>query len=304
MKTKFESLNNLALKYAMIVHRLVENPKLLIAYKENIWLLNEDLENEEDIINICDKLNIIKNIQTIDDLIEYLNETDKKDILFGTLLHNNLYLSGLDMVHQPQSILLNKVVKQLNINKVIYEDIDGESYYQISRYELPHKKDYRKIPSAFHGTSSKYAQKIIKEGLRPNLGLNNFKTTGIPTHEDVVFLTTNFSKAEYHARIATRATKSPFEVIFEFKIPDQEKIKPDYDISKLKQDDFIEDDQKSSKDLGVFAYEGRIPPNFITNYWIKSENIGLDNFIELTKEQFIKALNNDGYFEDYLDEEE
>src|SRR3972149_3216679 len=131
------TLTNLFYKKALLVTDIATGPhKAIIAYKANIWLLDNDLAYSNKSIEILteqqqEKFNEIANelslkdygswLTTFSDLIDYIRD-HRPDVLIGfvDLNKKTLFIDtpSAFQFSPHSSILVKKIVKQLNIKEV------------------------------------------------------------------------------------------------------------------------------------------------------------------------------------------
>ena len=287
MKNFLEFINELKL------HKLTESEEYYFILHKGIIYTFEDKEG--DINSIVNLLNIEEDIEDIYDLSIYIEENHPY-ILIGEYNDGEIILT-VGINYKPSAISddVRKLKKFLNAYNVKFINrygkyLDGEEFLNINIEEL--KEAY-----FYHGTCLEYLNNILTFGIKPIEGVTNFKDI---QHGDKIFITTDRSKAIFHAdKCALNVNSVP--VILKFKVPDLNKLFPDFDLvinfygkdSKYARDldyhnikvgDFVnksmsflskEDEVIDlSKKFGLYAYKGRIPSKFI-------ESIStLDNFIE------------------------
>lgn len=218
------------------------------------------------------------------------------DYLVGTVHDNELKLSNSGVYsHNPiSSNLVKRVADFLGIKIVnglsIFDDktesqIDRDFY----RFEV-----LGKLPKIlWHGTSSDSLfgeTGILKIGLMPGVKVNksNWKGQNI-WHDDVISLVVSKELAYYHAHNASARQKKGFPVLVGVSVPDSDRIVSDYDIDSntgkttnlykhvrqrskyvnSSNERYGRGPEKTSVDVGVIGYEGRIPAKFINTvlYW-------------------------------------
>ena len=257
----------------------------VVAFDKWIWILSEDDENKQNLFNdIADKLKMDEPQDP--DVLEFIRGIQEKinDVLIGTINGKNLYLLdyGSFKLDPKSSILVNKVVKQLKLNSASYtEDLDT------TETKVPKKKMTMQIPDVvYHGTSSKYLERIMSIGLRPSEADSNYASQGI-YHEDLIFFATRIGEAMHHA-VHTAVQKGGIPVILEMRIPDKNLVIADYDVEKMtnKPTHYVgtgparnvysgqsikQDSDKLSKEFGVYGYKGNIKPIFIKNVYVATE---------------------------------
>lgn len=211
-----------------------------------------------------------------------LAEDYRPDIIRAIWKEDSLVFNDLTITNSPlTSDLLSKVVRELGVKKVVSNsDYNVHEVENIGEYAGSNFYNPKKPLVLYHGTSSKNFPEIMRFGLMPSPERSNFKEENL-FHEDYIFLTSNFIKAEFHAIKAAREDKGAEPIILELEVPDKSKLKQDYDIDILhkseiwstKDDDYLygiipeRKDGPSgfeiSRDLGSFSYKGRIPAKFI-----------------------------------------
>ena len=313
-------------KEALFVHNLSRKAdKMVIAYQSNVWLIDYNVlfENKapskkqqqalNEIIKMLGMAPTVKDMHgatyedpySLDgfkDTFEYITEK-RPDVLIGDYDSKNKTLSINSFTSFEQSpissVLIKKVVDMLGIKKIFTTSSDGSGEESTTRYW---REDLLgRLPDVmYHGTSSKYAIEILKNGLMPEASPSNYPK--VVHHEDKVFLTTKFVVAAQHAEHTTGRIKNTFKVVFGFQIPDKSKLAPDYDIDVSSsqtvwqgsnRDDYDfpnkEDPQTSmrlSRDFGMIGYVGRIPANFIRSIHIKDDEY-YQKYTEVSKEDLI-----------------
>lgn len=286
----------------------------------------------------------------IDDIQSYIDLSDKAQMKYivGAIDNNYAELYYVDFESKPTQILnsnLKKLVKELNLDgmRYSYTDIDYNQEEYLFNAEKVIKSNLQNI-TVFHGTNYKFLTKILKIGLRP-VEHTNFKNIN---HENKIFFTTKQELAKFHAsNSASLHISIPF--VIAMKIPDPSKVVLDYDIAiqqygvdhpltvKLgyqviyhgaggrygKEIDYSADDvprmlsDKNSLNtkIGIFGYEGQIPPTYIKQIYGDPYAIAYyENYDELpeqfnndwyTKKEFKKAYEDaiqdieDGFDEDF-----
>jgi len=316
----------------MKVHGDIKTAKRVVAYKGNIWVLGEE-ESPETIKSIISVIGYnpdeygsddddenwneleatINATESFHDLVDFLNNRSRSDVLVGYLSEKKLHiLSSGPFVQDPKSsILIKKVVKALKLSAVSYDDNFDSTSTKVGRSKI-----VGEIPNtAFHGTSSKYIMGILKLGLRPLQAPTNYSEI---EHRDAIFFATRFGEAMHHASHTASKTKS-LPIVIEFTIPDKNLILPDYDIdtssgmthySDLDSSDRdrhrknnkmgSEKSLSMSREHGVYGYQGSIMPRFIKSVYVgdKAEIYSLKDMKKLTVKQF-KRMVDMGYFDIY-----
>ena len=316
----------------MKVHGDIKTAKHIVAYKGNIWVLADE-ESPETIKNILSVIGynpdeyggdeadenwndlelIISSTDSFHDLVSFLHDRSRSDVLAGYLTDKKLHVvSTGPFVQDPKSsILIKKVVKALKLSSVSYDDDFDSTSTKVGRSKI-----VGEIPNtAFHGTSSKYIMDILKIGLRPMQAPTNYSEI---EHQDAIFFATRFGEAMHHASHTASKTKS-LPIVIEFIIPDKNLILPDYDIDtssgmthysdldSLDRDRHRKNNKMGSekslsmsREHGVYGYQGSIMPRFIKNVYVgdKAEIYSLKDMKKFTVKQF-KRMVDMGYFDIY-----
>lgn len=277
--------------------KIVGNPncEFIIAYKEYIFCLNYNCDIKQ-IEQIEEYLGLEKHAGDILELRDYLLEYFP-EVLVAHKYDDTLYINTtIENAQYKSSPLLNKVMRALGIQEIKYDHVDEAEPESVKYYELN-----KNIPDTmYHGTSSENVLDILRTGLRPGLK-SNYNDRHV-YHNNHIFLTTKFIKAQMHADQAVRSNDG-FPVILEFKIPDKNLLVPDFDIDTIAQNPYRiypsqhysedktdgilkQDPFKFSRDVGVFGYAGRIPASFIINIYTLYE----DEWTTVTKQQIQYAV--------------
>lgn len=290
----------------------------VIAFRQYIWIVApttlEDFEFE---------IRKVLHMGSPDgDFWELMSDVgDQPDIVSGRLDRDTLTLQSIDYQHSRMSTTLQKVVKALNIEFVnisyfsYFGDEDGEWMQDRSKFV---NKNY-KGDTFYHGTHTEAFKHIKKTGIRPVSGVTNFDKI---KHADKIFVTTDKTKAEFHAGHSARLNDS-FPLILEVKLPDPDKLVMDYDVAiglygtnhpdtiKLGYRDIVKKTDNTflamlqselmkklmrrnkgnignlSTKSGVFGYLGRIPPAFIEKIWMDDDAF----------KEYIKSTEGESYYE-------
>jgi len=276
----------------------------VVAFDKWIWALNRTEEQHKD---ITDKLGI--DLDSGMDDYDFITNIQEKisDILAGQIHGKTLYLYdyGSFKADPKSSVLVKKVVRQLNLNSVKYiEDVDS------TETKVTKKKIVGEISDiAYHGTSSKYLQAIISKGLKSGESDSNYAKIGVH-HSDLVFFATRIGEAMHHAIHAVQQKKG-IAIILEFTIPDKDQIIADFDVEKMTDKDIYYGDtgergkytsksyqqnpDKLSKHFGVYGYKGRIPSSFIKYIYVATkpndEMYNINDFKKMKPKAAIKYVN-------------
>lgn len=287
----------------------------IVGHQDRIWVFLDDIFNQDDeqfqdmvtTLNQSDYDNDYPelypgDLENITDLSNY--EQYYPDFIFGVVRDGTLYLYNDTVAnyYNPQtSLLLNKILKSLKITRVETNE------------ESSHVGEYTGFPKwGYHGTSSKYLYDILRLGLRAGRNDGNW---GDIRHTDKIFFTQVEELAIFHSLNVSRGDDNEYPIIIEFKIPDTDKIIPDYDkdTESNKSNDFdsiysdirqsVErpfQDVKSgftplrrSNEGGVWGYHGSIMPKFIDSIRIYTEgddNPEFSDYVEFDDLQYVKRV--------------
>lgn len=312
---RFKDFYEAVISEMIIQGRPPEDKDYVIAFDKWIWALDEDDLDEEVMQDIADKAGLDKEPDTSDvySFITSLQE-EKDDILAGQITGDNLYLYdyGSFKLDPKSSILVKKVVKQLGLDSASYiEDVDSTET-TVSKEEMKGK-----MPDvAYHGTSTRYLDSILRKGLRPSEADSNYAKQGIH-HPDLIFFSTRIGEAMHHAQ-HTALEKGGEPIILAFKVKDKDQVIPDYDVETLTGKssfyDFHNPESSSfgkaynkkggslSREFGVYGYKGKILPMHFTTAWIANKpaedvyNIEND-FVELEIEGIKAVIDKIGDWE-------
>lgn len=267
------------------------NNAIIVAFDKWIWILQEDGDLQNKIDDIISKLpngSMFEGNKQLSTFISTLS-FHYKDVLVGQIQGKSLkIINGFDTKLDPKSSnIVKKVIDQLGLTSVNYtKDRYNKSSY-IQKDEIKNI-----IPDiAYHGTTTKYLDNILKFGIRPNESKTNYK--GVQ-HENLIFFSTRIEEAMSHA-VNASDKKGGYPVIIEFRISDKDLIIADFDAEsdtgnnkyypQFKKTDYslvrnkrmIDDPLKFSKEIGVYGYKGNIKPNnFIYLYINDDPDIGND----------------------------
>lgn len=306
-----------------------DKPNMVIAYRDALWLLNDD-ENDK---NIIDDIIIYTNLsnQYVQHIDTYENFFDiggsRPDIFVAGIEDGDTFRVYDGQLDPRNSALAKKVAKYLNIKNFIFTD------YQTIDSTATHTT----LPDVvYHGTSLDRVAGIVKTGLLKQQR-GNWESDGIYHHSDLVFVTTNKSEAVFHA-LRTTGLDNSFPVLLEIKIPDKNKLIVDYDVGVQlygsgsdnfnnyydNNDDFggrginpvvtnIPSKDKKREDAlwklySIFGYKGRIPASFIVAYYIAltEDRYDLDHqdFTLISKEKLKDIIKSFSYISDYFGKED
>lgn len=265
------------------------NDTSFVLYKSDVWFFTEKQfkKIKLELTKVFNNKIDLSYTSNIHDLIDALIEFPL--ILCGYIRNNEVIIQSSDFSHSFNS---SDVKKLYNIVKlpiyVINHDGDEKQLLDIS-------KTYDKDTIYYHGTCLKFLPDILKYGIKPK----DFANYDV-NHTDKIFFTTDLNKANFHG-LTTSINNKSFPIIVAFKVPDSDKLIPDYDlaitvygkehdiIKKHEYDKFdlakdygnepnLKYDRNITNKIGVFGYLGRIPTSFIVDIFIDlveySENMG------------------------------
>ena len=278
----------------------------IIAYKENLWKLRMDIEEDDPVRQeIAQALRLEGEWNDIWDLKELVEDAGRTDILVGEFNEQDRQLSlqrvGSFHLDPKSSVLVKKVVKTIGAQSVVYAPNDeGEEY--TSKHDIKGKV----ADIMYHGTTSNYLPGLLRLGLVPGKKETNYE--GI-SHPSAVFFTSRFDEAQHHAtHTAKKVGGDP--VILELKVPDPALLIPDYDVDmgagdtgcydyicqtlrdkQSSQSDVDADSFSLSREVGVYGYKGRVPAAAISGYYIlmnAQDELG-DTMFYADREQYTEA---------------
>lgn len=275
----------------------------VIAYKSKVWRFNDDSELDDEeterLQNFFDTIGVELEADNFDsywfgDVSQEIEEENRHDIVFAHLQDSSLqiYKSGSFQLDPKSSVQIKKLAKHLGANRVTYSDMEDE-------FETFGDDISGDIPdAAFHGTSSEYFINLLRIGLRPRVDTDaqgNYDKQGIGHYEDI-FFTTRFDEAHGHAT-HTAVNAGGVPIVLEFRIPDKNKIIPDYDVETMSNIDVTSyqhidpsvhsrvkkgplKPERLAKEVGIYGYKGAIPPKFFTAVYVgrEVEIYGMDDY--------------------------
>jgi len=268
------------MKVIQVGRKAPERGWSFIAYRDKIWLVDPDEWKPADGADLYQAL--VKNLgdedvpnpMEADEFYDWSRSLDDSiiDIFVGEFdpETSTITASQMDAPSFRSSPLAKKVIKQLGATTI---DYDGEDVFDRGQYI-----DTRdKLPDVmYHGTSTHSLQRILKQGLRPGNPTNWTGDNYYGVFKEHVFLTDSPIHARWHAADTARK-KGGEAVVLAVKIPDKNKLTPDWDAdsfssSKEKTFDKVHKSTssrstvgswKTSKAFGRFGYKGRIPASHI-----------------------------------------
>lgn len=259
-----------------------------------------------------------------------------------TLIPFSKYITS----HSPRSSdLVKKIMKTLGLKYVDYHysdyDDTDEDFSDSSMLEF-----WQLLEDGvwWHGTNSNALfgkGGIAKKGLVPggSIGKTNWGELGV-SHDKVVSLAKDPEIVFFHARNST-SKGNGFPVILGFELPDPDKVIADYDMDREttdslevfddvrtahdasreerhKKDNWApkkpmdpKDSRKTSLDVGIIGYLGRIPANFIVDarywslahqQWVRTDLSELKHMWEMSEQYGLEAYESDP--EDFEEDED
>lgn len=291
----------------------------IVAYKGYVWLFDDGISGKmvNDIIEKAELgstdghhgLSKVDETEEIDSFEFYddLRSLERSDIIIGSIHNKQLQLlSTGPFVRDPKSSdIIKKLVKHFKLTSVSYDYGDEVAIVK--------KKQIQGKPSdiVYHGTSLKYLEGILRNGLIPKPQQTNYKNI---IHSDKVFFSSRMDEASHHAVTTANNTKS-LPVILEIKVPDPALIIPDFDVDRMTGNDYYTDmpvinknahtklpNNKSfsaSKEFGVYGYAGKILPMHIKKIYISgnAKTYSLEEYKRYTVKQIRKIIDMYGYLE-------
>lgn len=292
----------------------VENESYVVAFHKHVFIFKSE-NSDEYIENIIDKLNLVWKNNAIRNNSFFikrkyvsvpLDETLKRmqslvvDIFIGKIIANEnvLYVYNFGEFDGEHSPYFQQIQRQLNIWDVVTSGYIGDEGVKfITNNEIKSLPDI-----GFHGTSSKYLTSILRLGIRIDQP-SNWKEV---QHVKYIFFATRSIKSLLHAqRISTFQNSTP--IVVEFRIPNKNRITQDFDIEKYTGTKSVFGNVKSdipkqaisnkpmslSKNKGIYAYIGDIPPQHIKAIWVplkEAETYFEDDFVRMAPKEALKHL--------------
>lgn len=296
----------------MIVRHNEQNGDYLIAFRDSIWIVDEDsvYDGEDPWSEIAQTVGLPDG-SDINDL------KNRPDVLTGgyNTYDNTLFLisPGEGALHPVTSTLIKKVTRQLGIDNV---SVEGYDYVE---HEYSPNDLKGKLPKfGYHGTSLRRLQRILKTGIVPQ----NMGNWGDIHTEGAIFFAVDENTPKFHSQRTAHKDRD-IPVIIKFEIPDEARIFADFDASAnlygstskytdnryrqqgIMQQNSSENDitqhhkrpQNLWKNTGVFGYDGRIPPSFFTDFYTTFDKTDVNS-----EGQFLPGISPDemvGYMKVY-----
>lgn len=320
-------------------------PFYIFMYQGDVWVFASDTgaippEDRPGILRAIDP-EYVRDISHLRDVVGHAPNT-----LFGLVTKDRIlhmqgkYTNDIPLHIAQTSPDIRKLVKQLRLRGVAPSTDDSTELPNGDTTNPPpvetgsiNDGDHMVITELYHGTSSKDIVNILKHGLIPGEKRNQTNFNNV-TPKPVVFGAVEYDVAVFHAnRTVSTALlsnqwtgknlipgKTPFPIVLKFKVPDPNRIYPDYDVAvsliqpKNMPDKigYKEDPMTSIRTMfqseylpqkdpnnrfwrraGMFAYRGRIPASFIievhTNFWDGPVKDEVSDWVG-TPEEFLKEL--------------
>lgn len=239
----------------MRVQRFGNNPELLFAFRDNIWLVDRyDDDADEVAQEIWDTIRrtfntsnlpqeVVKRLSeeeaTIDDLESFFRDWLKDGVVgYWDEDSGNLNISMVDNPSPISSPLMKKIATTLDASDITYDNEEvydnpyksGYDYEDASYSYDPHDMIGNVPDNLWHGTTTEYFPSIVKYGLMPGEGASNFARNQI-YHDDKIFLADRESEVRYYSANAARE-QGGYPMVVNVKIPDPSKLLPDYDVDR------------------------------------------------------------------------
>ena len=283
----------------------------------------DDFTDEEALNTIAEDLDLdlsYADIYEPYDLISKIRNKNSVSTLIGEVSGNVLSILNDSSfgLNAYSSKLVKKVMKYLGIKYVSQEYGSGTFDYPPEPNSRPAKP---KNLTWLHGTSSMRLPGLLRYGLQSPRGksLRDEMVLGLPVsqfeknnivHEDVIFLTSSMEKAIWHARNAT-INDGGFPVVLRLKLPDPNKIIPDFDVlpgHNNEEEEYYphidasrshnaltglkDDATKSSIEVGVIGYRSnRIPASFFEGIYVIDGNEELGDVTPMKISEVIQIVN-------------
>jgi len=285
---RLKILSDLALKTAMLTHG---SGDIIIAYRGNIWRFNSeniyDALKEDEIEEISKSLGSgisSSEWETPDELTDEIRDNNRPDILVGRIdgdIYKTLYLTNYSgfTLDPKSSILIKKIVKELDLDNVVYSSQIDDHDFGVSKWEA--KGQISDV--MFHGTTTKYLGEILKTGIRAGRSQSNYEQI---VHPNLIFFSSRFDEAQHHS-VHTAQKVGGDPMVIELAVPDKNLLVPDYDVDAQSGEtniyDYISEETRNSsanyssmtgsadalsREFGIYGYRGRISPKFISSYHI------------------------------------
>jgi hypothetical protein len=293
----------------LIVHGTFSDDKYVIAFNKDLFVFQED-DIHEVIMNVLQHIRMYFPEYRAD--ISLVNKTLDVHQIFDILLNsikdivcakisNDTLIAYKGKIDHRNSLLTYKIMKQFDLQYVYDEDVFYEE-------ELIEPSILERFPSiGFHGTSSTYLTSILRTGLNQTDDKKNWPFVTVEEIKGKIYFTTHSITALFHANRTTKEiVKTGVPVIIEFEIPDKNRIEPDRDVIRYtgiekengiaKRSAFSKKPLSLSKEIGIYAYRGKIPPSFIKAVWIPTESKTRYEVKDFIRKNPKEAVNELGLF--------
>lgn len=288
----------------MIVHGTISNNKFVIAFQKDIFIFNDD-DLYDELPTILQQLKEYLPEYRID--ISLTNDTldiyevfeilvDRVNDIVCAKLTNDTLIVYKGKIDNRNSLLIYKIVHQFKITYVYDEDV----FYDETLIEPTILDRFPNV--GFHGTSSTYLTSILRSVLNQSGTNKNWNFVLVKEIEGRIYFTTKSITALFHAnRTTDKIVKSGVPIIIEFVIPDKNRIVPDRDVIKYtgitkgtesaKRTSISQKPLSLSKELGIYAYDERVPASFIQAIWIPAVKKHTQGFFpdKYTQTDFIRV---------------
>ncbi len=307
--------------YAIISHKedVLKLPSSYISnYPDHIDRMYDDLDESDQkifdmLLKILGEPDSKKDSKTLTALID--DSREKSDVIMGHVSGSELQLLTED-VSPISSPYLLKIKKQLGLDRISY------NYHSVNVQDMEEEDDEiihydssitGSVPNTlYHGTCSKYLDKIFRFGLGNTDGglKSNFQHS--VQHDKLVFLTSELPFSKFYAYTCAGNTNSRAAII-EFDVSGlTDLFFPDWDVDNHSEKKMSETSGTTWEDLGTtqgksvrkdlkyrgksdtyskhigkFSFYGRIPASRIKSVVLSS---GKD-WVEVSKEDYFKLHN-------------
>lgn len=221
-------------------------------------LSEKDRQILEELLSICAKKGISPRNKTLRHVMDEILEI--KDVIIGYVSNNSLQIThpSIDKPSPVSSPYIKKIVNQLGLSSVSYETTDENMDYTGEQTYYPHEL-VGDIPEfLYHGTSTKYLEKLLRIGFNEKNSILNSNFQKAVIHNNVAFFATEKSIAEYYAFTASSNTNCRPIIIKISSASIKNSIVPDWDIDNMSEQRMIELHGFDWEELGA---ENVRPPN-------------------------------------------
>lgn len=307
-----KSFKEFMLLNEMIKIGFEKDDSYVIAFNKWIYILDPTEDNKNKLLDILKFfINTIPEFET--NFNEYYEIFKKEygnkltiELVFGAIrnfvrdafigiISDDILIVQNYIANDPEgSRLMMKVDDELELKgiKIIKDKFE---------YELIKKNNIKNtLPTiGFHGSSSEDIENILRIGLRPQ----HTSSWGLDA-KGCIFFSTRMTQPIYHAnRKYTLSNYKYLPIVYEFIIPDSDKLMPDFDMERLTgKHNFFDLPElmkeptrltmntnalKLSREFGIYGYRGNINPKHITHVWIPN-----DISVLLSKNSYKKKIES------------